>query len=203
VTVPRSRAATVAAAVLMMPLFTPILGCALLSRGKSLEVRWYTPERLGPNLGGTEMQGGCELRLTSVTSGADLGPRIRFGDGFYQVGQYEGLRWTERPEHFVRRALGRTLFEDGMFRRSLKGGAPTLDVELLDFEEVKTPRTHAARIAIRVVLASDRVLVERTVVMSSPVIGDDFDDFVAAMGRALDGTAEQVALTVQVATGCR
>jgi hypothetical protein len=81
-----------------------------------------------------------------------------------------------RPEHFVRRALGRTLFEDGMFRRSLTGGATTLDVELLDFEEVRTPRTHEARIAIRVVLASDRVLMERTVVTSRPVMGDGFDD---------------------------
>jgi hypothetical protein len=203
VTVARSRAAAVAAAVFMIPWLTPIPGCALVSRGKSLDVRWYTPERLGKDLGHTEMQRGCELRFTSVTSGADLGPRIRFGDGLYQVGQYEGLRWTERPEHFVRRALGRTLFEDGMFRRSLKGDAPTLDVELLDFEEVRTPRTHAARIAIRVVVASDQVLMERTAVMSHPVVGDDFDDFVAAMARALDRTAEQVALDVQVATGCR
>lgn len=197
---PRSLAA---AAIVLMLALAPTFGCALLSRGKPLDVHWYTPEQTRPDLGSAEMQGACELRLGRVTSGADLGPRIAFGDGLYQIGYYEARRWTERPESYVRRALGRTLFEEGTYRRSLTGAAPTLDVEVLNFEEVKTPTTHAARIAVRVVLTSDRALLERTVVAAQPVTGDRFEDFVAAMARALEDTAKQVALAATLATGCR
>jgi cholesterol transport system auxiliary component len=177
------------------------MGCALVSRGKTLDVHWYTPERVHPQAGAAEMQATCELRLASVTSGADLGPRITFGDGLYRVGEYEDRRWTERPEHYVRRALGRKLFEEGSFRRVLTGRATTLDVELLDFEEVKTPTVHEARVAVRVVLASDQVLAERTLVITSPVKGNSFEDFVATMSAALDKTADEVARVAHVACG--
>jgi ABC-type uncharacterized transport system auxiliary subunit len=195
------RSGAVAGAVLA--LFSALVptGCALVSRGKTLDVHWYTPERIRPQVSSTEMQATCELRLASVTSGADLGPRITFGDGLYRVGQYEGLRWTERPEHYVRRALGRKLFEEGSFRRMLTGRAATLDVELLDFEEVKNPTLHAARIAVRVIVASDHVLTERTLLITAPVAGNSFDDFVATMGSALDKTADEVARVAQVACG--
>ena len=70
----------------------------------------------------------------------------------------------------MRRAVERALFEDGPFQRALTGAAPTLDIEVVEFEEVKAPTTHAARIALRVALSStDRVLLERTVAVSEPV----------------------------------
>lgn len=180
----------------------PLLGCALLSRGEKLDVHWYTPERTRAIEGSAELQGTCELRLGRVTSGADLGPRIAFGDGRYEVAYHDAYRWTERPEHYVRRALGRTLFEEGAFRRSVRGDAPTLDVELVDFEEVKTQAFHAARIAVRIVLTTDRVKLERTVVVVEPVAGEPFEEFVAAMARALERTAGQVASATIAAAEC-
>ncbi len=196
------RSGAVAGAVLaLLSALAPTLSCALVSRGKTLDVHWYTPERIRPQVGSAEMQAACELRLGSVTSGADLGPRINFGDGLYRVGEYEDRRWTERPEHYLRRTLGRKLFEEGPFRRVLTGRGATLDVELLDFEEVKTPQQHAARIAVRVVVASDRTLTERTLVVTQPVAGTTFEEFVATMGAALDKTADEVARVAQVA--CR
>jgi hypothetical protein len=83
----------------------------------------------------------------------------------------------------------------------LTGRGTTLDVELLDFEEVKTPTVHEARIAVRVVVASERVLTERTLVVTSPVKGSSFEDFVATMSAALDKTADEVARVAQVACG--
>jgi hypothetical protein len=211
--------AEAAAVLVVTSVLLPGVGCDLFSRGKALDVRWFTPERIHSEgianaQGVTSAPGGaaegqpgreassgpCELRLASVTSAADLGPRIHFGDGLYRVEQYEGLRWTERPEHYVRRALGRTLFEQGTFRRSVSGGAPTLDVELLDFEEVKTPAQHAARIVVRVVVASDHVLAERTLVVTEPVVGGSVDDFVGTMAAVLDKAAAEVALVAQI--GC-
>jgi ABC-type uncharacterized transport system auxiliary subunit len=164
-------------------------GCALLSRGASVDVRWYTPELTQSRPGSAERQRSCELHFGRVTATPDLGRRIAYGDGLYQVGYYDGLRWTERPEQYVRRAVERALFEDGPFQRSLSYAAPTLDVEVVDFEEVKAPTTHAARISLRVVVSAERVLLERTVTVSRPVAGGSFDGFVAAMAQALDDAA--------------
>jgi uncharacterized lipoprotein YmbA len=167
-------------------------GCALFSRGASVDVRWYTPELTRLHPGSAELQGGCELRVGRVRSGADLGLRIAYGDGLYQVGYYEGLRWTERPEEYVRRALGRALFEQGPFVRAPSPAAPTLDVEVIEFQEVKAPTMHAARIALRIVLSTDRVLLERTIAVSEPFSGEPFDAFVAAMSVALETAASEV-----------
>jgi ABC-type uncharacterized transport system auxiliary subunit len=164
-------------------------GCALLSRGASVEVRWYTPELTQSRPGSAERQRGCELRFGRVTAAPDLGRRIAYGDGLYQVGYYDGLRWTERPEQYVRRAVERALFEDGPFQRNLSYDAPTLDVEVVEFEEVKAPTTHAARISLRMVVSAERVLLERTVTVSRPVAGGSFDSVVAAMAQALDDAA--------------
>jgi cholesterol transport system auxiliary component len=177
-------------------------GCALLSRGESLHVDWYSPERTAPSAGVTEPQALCTLRFGRVTSGADFGPRIAYGDGVYTIGYYDGRRWTERPEHYVRRAVERTLFEEGAFRRRTVG-APTLDLELIDFDEVKTPAVHAARVAVRVLVTGDDTIQERTIETAQIVAGERFEDFVAAMARALDGTAHEVARAARVMTGCQ
>jgi ABC-type transport auxiliary lipoprotein component len=182
-----------AAAVLaLITAIAPGFGCALLSRGSSVDWRWYTPELSGPSPGSAESQRAGELRIGRVTSGSDFGLRIAHGDGLYQMGYYEDLRWTERPQHYVQRALGRALFEQGPFHRALTIEAPTLDVEVVDFEEVKAPTTHAARISLRVVLSSDRVLLERTVSVSKAIAGGGFDGFVAAMSQALEASAGEV-----------
>ncbi len=174
-------------------------GCALFSRGASVDVRWYTPELTRGHAGNAERQGGCELHLGRVAAGADLGLRIAYGDGLYQVGYYEGLRWTERPEQYVRRALGRALFEEGPFHRASSGDGPSLDVEVIEFQEIKTPAAHAARVSLRFTLSGDRVLVERTVVVSEPFPGEPFDAFVAAMATALETAASEVVQDVGVA----
>jgi hypothetical protein len=185
----RLRAVAVLALVTAV---APGFGCALISRGSSAEWRWYTPELSGPSAGSAESQRGGELRLGRVTSGTDLGLRIAYGDGLYQIGYYQDLRWTERPQHYVQRALGRALFEQGPFHRALTGEAPTLDVEVVDFEEVKAPTTHAARISLRVVLSTDRVLFERTILVSKAIDSGTFEGFVAAMSQALEASAREV-----------
>jgi cholesterol transport system auxiliary component len=187
------------AAAMLLWVTAAASGCALLSRGASVEPRWYTPELTAASPGSAEHQAAGELRLGRVTSGSDLGLRIAYGDGLYQTGYYEDLRWTERPEHYVRRAVARALFEEGPFRRTLTGAAPTLDVEVVAFEEVKAPTTHAARISLHVVLSADSVLLERTVSVSKAIAGGNFDGFVAAMSQALEASAREVERDVAAA----
>jgi cholesterol transport system auxiliary component len=173
-------------------------GCALTQRSKPVEFTYYTPElvRTGVASRQAASSGRPTLRLGRVGSGVDLGPRIAFGDGAYQVHYYDDRRWTERPENYVRRALARALFVDGGFRTT-SGDAPTLDVEVLAFEEIRAPEQHAARIALRLVLSKDHVLIEEdTVAVTQPVAGESFDEVVAAMASALDQSSREAARRV-------
>lgn len=186
---------TRAAALLLAALAASASGCALLTRGPTVDVRWYTPELSAatkPAAGVAEAQKGCAVRLGRVAAGSAIGLRIAHGDGLFEVGYYDGRRWTDRPEQYVRRAVSRALFEDAGCERAVGGLAPTLDVEVFEFQEVKAPTDHAALLAMRVVLANDRVLLDRTIRVSKPVTDDSFEAFVASMAQALDAGAREV-----------
>jgi ABC-type uncharacterized transport system auxiliary subunit len=180
-----------------------LAGCALTSKGTPEEVTWYTPEPNPAANAKASAPVGPALRLGRVTSGSGLGERIAHSDGAYQVRYYDGRRWTERPDHYVERALGRALFEVQGFQHG-DVEAPALDVDVLGFEEVNAPGVHSARIAVRVRLqAQGKVLFEDGVSASEPVQGLSFDAVVAAMARALDALAADVARRVAVAMAAR
>lgn len=195
-----SRVRFLAAAALAL---AAVSGCALTQKAKPLEVTYYTPEHVRSGVTSRQPAPSPALRLGRVASGTDLGARIVYGDGAYRVGYYDGRRWTERPELYLRRSLTRALFEESGFRRAMSGDAPTLDVEVLNFEEVKTPERHAARIVLRLVLSTDHVLMQDTLAVTEPVEGDRFDDVVAAMARALDETSDEVTRRVGSALSYR
>jgi ABC-type uncharacterized transport system auxiliary subunit len=180
-------------------IFALASGCALTEKSKPLDVTFYTPECIRTGVESHQAAPGPALRLGRVASGTDLGERIVTRDGSYKVVYYDGRRWTERPQLYVQRALTRTLFEESGFHRALVGDVPTLDVEVLNFEEVTTPVQHAARITLRLILSTDRVLFEDTVAVSEPVTGAHFDDFVAAMARALGTVSDEVVRRVDSA----
>ncbi len=171
-------------------------GCALLSRGTVLPVRYFDPEpaRVVP-AGAPEPQGtGPAVRLGRVRGSPALRERIAHRDSLYEVGFYDERRWTERPEIYVRGAIERTLFEQRRFERATGGPAPTLDVDVLAFEEVRLPGEHAARVELRFRLESDSaVLGEATLRVEQAVTGDRFDDVVAAMSAALDEATDRLA----------
>lgn len=172
-------------------------GCALTNKADALDIRYFTPEHVRPRLTGAADARGPALRLGRVTSGLHLREPIAYRDGTYEVGYYEDRRWTERPDLYVRRELGRVLFEEHGFRRVVSGDAPTLDVEVIAFEEVKTRELHAARVVVRVLLVSDRVLLEDTITVDEPVAASaPIDEVVSAMARALDGMSDRVAREV-------
>jgi cholesterol transport system auxiliary component len=171
-------------------------GCALTSRGTASEWQWFTPERVHPRLTSGMSSTGPVIRIRRVTSATDLGRAIVFGDGAYEVGYYKQRRWTESPEHYVRRALERALCQESALRCELDGDAPALDVEVLRFQEVKTANSHAALVSVHFVLSGDHVLLDDTVQVVDPVVGASFDDAVAAIARALEATALEVARRV-------
>jgi hypothetical protein len=119
-------------------------GCALTSKANVVDIRYFSPEQVKPRLTSADdppalalaaPNASLDLRLGRVSSGPNLRERIAFRNAAYELGYYESWRWTERPEAFVRRELGRKLFEEHGLHRVFAGTAPTLDVEVIAFDE--------------------------------------------------------------------
>ena len=185
-------------------------GCALTSKADLVETRYFSPEQVKPRLNVADANapaaaapnGALEVRLGRVSSGPNLRERIAFRDAAYELGYYEDWRWTERPETFVRRELGRTLFEEKGMHRILGGASPTLEVEVISFDDMRLKTGRSARVQLKVILYEDNgVIWEDTLTVERPVSGDKpkIEDVVAAMAAALDGAAEQVSEKVQSA----
>jgi cholesterol transport system auxiliary component len=167
---------------------------ALLSKSEPLDVRYFSPpsvESAGPSVPSGEAR--PELRLGRISAAPHLGKRIVFRSGEHEVGYYEKLRWTDNPDEYVRWDLQHTLFEREGLTRVMSGSAPTLDVELVAFEEVKEPR-HLARVVLNAALVDGRLeRFGRTIVIERPIEGDGPEHTVAALAAALHEGVGQVA----------
>ncbi len=179
-------------------------GCALTSKSDALEIRYFTPQSVKTRLSSSPAPGMPTtgegrpmpaLRLGRVTAGSHLRDKMVRRSASGEVTFADERRWTEKPDAFVRRALERELFEDRGYGRELTGTAPTLDVEVLAFEEVKGPRGSVARVEVRVVLHDgEKVLAEETMTVDRPVGGSGaVEDVVTATAEALDATARGIA----------
>jgi cholesterol transport system auxiliary component len=108
-----------------------------------------------------------------------------YRDSDHELGYYEDRRWTERPETYLRRALARALFEDRGLLRVVSGMAPTLEAELVAFEEIRAP-AHKVRMQVIITLDDDRVgYLEQTITTEQDVPSDDNG---AAVATALSAT---------------
>ncbi|TDJ08406.1 MAG: hypothetical protein E2O71_04735 [Deltaproteobacteria bacterium] len=166
--------------------------CACLLGGRPEAPRYFRPgppARVESALDGAPGAGSTApaLRLHRVTSAAHLKERIVWRTSDVEFGFYDTRRWTELPAHYVEQRLSRQLFEVRGLRRATAGRAPLLEVELLAFEEVLTPR-HQARLELRVLLFDRKGIarLERTFTTVEPIPGDDPVSVSRAIGRALN-----------------
>jgi cholesterol transport system auxiliary component len=181
-------------------------GCALLTKADPLTPRYFSaePSGTGPATGGsvTALPGNSsaaarELKLGRVTSASYLGERLVFRGSPYELGFYEDRRWTEKPEAYFRRALSRALYEQGGgFRRVVSGAGPTLDCELVEFAELRSP-AHVARARATFVLYDSRsVRTEATVAVELPIPTSKKEaepaESVAALSLALTSVVDEI-----------
>jgi cholesterol transport system auxiliary component len=165
--------------------------CALTSKSDPLRPRYFTPESVGAEAPapafGPSRGPGPELRLGRITASANLREPIVYRRSATELGYYDDRRWTERPETYLRRALANALFEQRGLTRAVSGQAPTLEVELVAFEEVRGA-SHKARLQAIAILIDRRLgRLERTITVERPVAGkdDDIDAVVRALAEAL------------------
>lgn len=190
---------------------TAFLGCAFFNKSDPVVLRYFTPEAIGaspdppgpaPAMATATRQSSLELRVGRVNAASYLKDRIAFRDKSFEIGFYDELRWTEKPEAYLRRALARALFEEQGIHQIVYGPGPTLDVDLDAFEELRSPR-HAARMQVTWALSDDeRVQIQETFAVEHPIPsgGPSGPDAIAvAMGQAFEDSVQRVVARVMVA----
>jgi cholesterol transport system auxiliary component len=184
-----------------------VSGCALTSKAAVVETRYFSPEAGAARFTAPDTSSpstptptnDIAVRLGRVYSGQNLRERIVYRDHAYERGYYEDKRWTEWPEAYVRRALGRALYESHRFKRAIGGTAPTIEVEAIAFDDLHLHSGRAARVELQlIVFEGSEVLYEDTVTVDTPVAVDqaEIEDVVAAMSNALDRAVERIAARV-------
>ncbi len=173
-----TRVAAVFIAALMLN------GCALFSKGDVPMRRYFSPD-LPSNAAKDAPRSNAELRLGRVTGAQTIAERIIFRESEHEVGFYDDRLWTEKPELYLRRGLARVLFEEQGLRSVMRGAGPTLDVELIRFEEVKTPQ-HVARVKVSFALSDERVVsLQQTLSFEKPVAPSTKETEASAVAQAM------------------
>ncbi len=178
--------------------------CAFFGKADPIVPRYFSPEAV-PTAGanamttapanGTATTGGLELRLGRVNAAAYLKDRIVYRDTAYELSYYDERRWTDKPELYVRRALSRALFDQRGLRQIISGPGPTLDVDVLAFEEVRgTP--HVARLSLAYTLHDERVIrLSQSITIERP-IGESKGGSDDGMGALTSALATAIATAV-------
>ena len=164
-------------------------GCTFFAKSEVAYPRFFTPELAKLASPEESRQSRLELRLGRVTAGSYISEKMVYRESSYEIGFYDYRLWTERPEMYLRRALERVLFEEEGLRSIVSGAAPTLDVELVGFEELKAPQ-HEALVRISFAVHDARaVLLQETLAVEQPIAkassGREADAVAEALGEAL------------------
>jgi cholesterol transport system auxiliary component len=182
-------------------------GCAFFSKNAPLVPRYFTPDlQAGASSAAPSASVSAPeayaLRLGRVLGSDHLRERIAYRTQDGELGYHEGLRWTERPEEYVRRALASVLFEERGMTRVVSGGAPTIELELVAFEELRrSDSDHVAKVTAVVIVHDGRTTrLERTFTVLEP-LGDDtsIHSLVRALSRALRACVTQIGSGVEAA----
>jgi cholesterol transport system auxiliary component len=181
-------------------------GCALTSKGDALSPRFFSPEpelnaKTLPEPAGPPL----ELRLGQVEAASYLEERISYRPRPSELAYYEDRRWTEAPEHYLRRALAHELFERRHLRRIVSGRGATLDVELTAFEELRgTPAK--VRLALSYTVHEDgQSSLERSLVVERALVQTNEPDparqvaaaLALALADAVSRVSEEVTRTLR------
>jgi ABC-type uncharacterized transport system auxiliary subunit len=134
------------------------------------------------------------VRLRRVDAASYLGEQIVWRGSDVERGMYEQRRWTEFPSRYLERAMARALDRTPGIDRVNNGRVPTLDLELISFDEILAP-WHAADVMVVASLrdADQRTIFERTFVAQQPIADANPASTARAMGAALDEVVQQIA----------
>jgi ABC-type uncharacterized transport system auxiliary subunit len=140
---------------------------------------------------------GRPVRLRRVRTAGYIGEQICWRGSDVEHGLYEQRRWTDHPTRYLERAMDVALDRTPGLRRVESGRVPTLDLDLVSFDEVVAP-TREADVEVVAVLRDpgQTLLFQRTFSARRPIPDADPDSTARAMGSALDDVVVQIASQV-------
>jgi cholesterol transport system auxiliary component len=175
-----------------LALCTLLAGCALTSKSDPWTTRYFSPEAAaGSESAPAPADSGSlrlRLRLGRVSAGKHLRERIAFRSSEHELGYYDDRRWTEQPDVYLRRALAAALFERRGIRRVVSGGSPTLEVELVAFEEIRGEEPRARLRAVVILHDQRSGGLEKTIAVERAVPQVDGGEQPEAVAQALAET---------------
>jgi ABC-type uncharacterized transport system auxiliary subunit len=171
-----------------------LTGCALTSKSKPVDIRYFALDADASLAVRAAPRPSPQLGLGSITSSIFLRNRIVFRRSSHEVGTYDDQRWTEYPETYLRRSLSHALFDTGAFVEGLGDRVPTVDVELVAFEEVIQRSARAGRVQITYRLHDDRTVLATGIITVERNAGGEGGTaaVVSAIGVALNEATERL-----------
>lgn len=169
-----------------------LCSCALTTKQAPVEFRYFSPEvkAAPPDPPGERSE--TKLRLGQVGSSSNLRTSIVYRESPIEVREYVTLRWTESPEAYLRRSLSRALFDEALFDQGFSRSLPTVDVELVAFEELRTPGQHGGRVQLRYLLYDNQEVLAAGLITKERAAGPGVEAAVVAIGAAMDQAAEEL-----------
>lgn len=166
-------------------LLAVVASCSLTSHTPPLRYRYFAPVATVATPSPTPAT--CpRLRLGRISASDHLRYRIAHRRSPVEVELYETLRWTERPEDYVRRALASSLFDQRGLQQAVDAVAPTLDVEITAFEEVERGAQRFGRVELRYQLVDEHDVIQRqTIEVDREAPTAEITRVVAVIGDAL------------------
>lgn len=171
-----------------------VAGCALTSKAKPVEIRYFAPTTVEVTPA-TATHG--RARLGRVSASSHLRYRIVHRRSPVELELSDSLRWTEQPEEYVRRAIEQALFVERGVEQVVSGDSLTLTLEVTAFEHVERAGRHFGTVQVRYQLDDDqRVIAENVVTIERESAGADIARIVAAIGEALRAASSEIATQV-------
>lgn len=134
------------------------------------------------------------VRVRRVRASAYLGQAIVWRVSDVERGLYEQRRWTELPTRYLDRAVVQAIDRTPGVHAVDSGQVPTLDLELVSFDEVVAP-DRAAEVGVVASLkaADQRPVFDRLFTAREAIADTDPASTARAMGVALDDVVQQIA----------
>ena len=187
---------------LLFGLSLSVAGCALLEKPEIVEPRLFAPriDTTSAPASASASTGSPSaplLQIGDVTAASYLKVRMVYRSSRVELGTYDDRQWTERPDKYLERSLDHALFGKGLAAQAVGGAAPTLDAELVAFEEVRSGMSRRGRVGIHFTLHDDvRVLLDDTVTEEKPARSNRPEDVVDAISAALDAATAEISSRV-------